>query len=81
MLSRRGLTVMGALGIAFAKPLSEQRAEAEHALQAAAAGRLRPRIHATFPLECAADAHAELERRRNVGAILLDVDGTPNAAH
>jgi NADPH2:quinone reductase len=76
LLSRRGLTVMGALGMAFAKPLSEQRAEAEQAMQAAAAGRLRPRIHATFPLEHAPDAHAELEARRNVGAILLDTSGS-----
>jgi NADPH2:quinone reductase len=76
VLSRRGLTVMGALGMAFAKPAAEQRAEAERALRAAAAGRLRPRIHATFGLERAADAHAELEARRNVGAILLDPDGS-----
>jgi NADPH2:quinone reductase len=66
--------MMGALGMAFAKPLSEQRAEAEQALEAAAAGRLRPRIHATFPLARAADAHAELEARRNIGAIFLDVE-------
>lgn len=70
-IAQRGLTVTGPLGITFAKPLAEQRADAERALALAAAGDLRPRVHATYPLERAVDAHLELERRRNIGAILL----------
>lgn len=71
VIAQRGLTVAGPLGIVFAKPDAEQRADAEHALAAAADGRLRPRIHATYPLDRAADAHAEIEKRRSVGAVLL----------
>ncbi|MFI0899423.1 zinc-binding dehydrogenase [Streptomyces sp. NPDC020983] len=70
-LARRGLTVTGPLGITFAKPAAQQRADAEQALAAAAAGRLVPRIHAVRPLEEAAGAHAELAARHSVGALLL----------
>ncbi|WP_370366334.1 zinc-binding dehydrogenase [Catenulispora sp. GP43] len=58
-------------GITFAKPDTEQRADAEAALAALAAGRLTPRIHAALPLQDAPLAHADLEGRRNVGAVLL----------
>lgn len=71
-IGRRGLTVVGALGIAFAKPAQEQYADAAEALRAATAGRLRPRIHGCFPLERAADAHTAVEGRGTVGAVLLD---------
>lgn len=70
-VSRRGLTVTGALGMAFAKSAAEQRSDTEHALRAAADGRLTPRIHATYPLEHAARAHADLEERRTIGAVVL----------
>lgn len=70
-LARRGLTVVGPLGIVLAKPRAERRADAEHALYAASTGSLAPRIHETYPLEQAAKAHAELEERRNIGAIML----------
>jgi NADPH2:quinone reductase len=70
-IGRRGITVVGALGIAFAKPVEEQRADAAEALKAAGAGRLVPRIHATFPLNRAADAHAALESRSSIGAVLI----------
>ena len=70
-LVRRGLTVTGALGVALAQPQAEQRADAEHALQAAHAGHLLPHIHATYPLAQAAQAHADLEQRRTTGALLL----------
>ncbi|MES4908881.1 MULTISPECIES: zinc-binding dehydrogenase [unclassified Streptomyces] len=70
-LGRRGLTVIGALGIAFAKPAAEQHADVTEALKAAAAGRIGARIHATYPLEQAAEAHADLEERRTIGAVLL----------
>jgi NADPH:quinone reductase len=70
-VGRRGLTVVGPLGIVFRKPDAEQRADAEQALSAAAAGTLVPRVHASYPLARASDAHAEIERRRAVGAVLL----------
>ncbi|MEU6579356.1 zinc-binding dehydrogenase [Nocardia sp. NPDC046763] len=72
-LGTRGLTVSGPLGIVFRKSDAEQRDDAEWALAAAGRGELRPRIHARHPLERAADAHRELEERRNVGAIVLSV--------
>lgn len=70
-IGRQGLIVMGPLGIVFAKPVAEQRADAEHALTEAANGRLTPRIHARYPLADAAAAHQDLEQRRNLGAVLL----------
>ena len=36
-------------------------------------GRLKPVIHATFPLAEAAAAHAELERADHVGKVMLAV--------
>ncbi len=70
-IGRRGLTVVGPLGIAFAKPDAEQRADAELALEYSAAGQLRPHIHAVYPLERAAEAQAALEERGTIGAVLL----------
>ncbi|WP_433140960.1 zinc-binding dehydrogenase [Actinomadura nitritigenes] len=71
VIGARGLTVVGALGIAFAKPPAEQRAAAERALEAAASGELSPRVHAEFFLDEAARAHTVLEARENIGAVLL----------
>lgn len=70
-IARRGLSVIGPLGIVFAKPAAEQRADAEQALAVANTGQVVPRIHATYPLERASEAHTELEARGNIGAILL----------
>ena len=39
-------------------------------------GRLKPVIAATFPLERAADAHAYLQSRQNVGKVVLTMGGT-----
>ena len=50
-IGRRGITIVGALGITFAKPAEEQRADAAEALKAASAGQLVPRIHGSFPLD------------------------------
>lgn len=72
-IARRGLTVSGPLGILFRTPDAAQRADAEHALAAAARGELTPRIHARFPLDDAAAAHRELEARGSVGAIVLTI--------
>lgn len=44
---------------------------AEQAVNQAAAGRVRPVIGQTFPLEQAADAHAVVENRTAVGKTLL----------
>jgi NADPH2:quinone reductase len=74
-LVRRGLSVVAPLAIAFARPHAEQRADAERALDAAAAGDLVPRVHATYPLERAPEAHADLEERRSIGAVLLTANG------
>ncbi|MER5616374.1 NADP-dependent oxidoreductase [Streptomyces sp. NPDC002215] len=41
----------------------------------AASGALRPRIHATFPLAKAAEAHTMLENERTTGKIVLVVEG------
>lgn len=71
VVGRRGLTIVGAAGLTFAKPAAEQRADVEHALAGLAAGRLTPRVHAILPLADAAQAHAELADRRNIGAILV----------
>ncbi|MFI0939362.1 zinc-binding dehydrogenase [Streptomyces sp. NPDC021020] len=70
-LGMRGLTVVAAAGIAFARPAAEQYAAASRALAEAAAGRLTPRIHAVRPLSEAPAAHAELASRATVGATLL----------
>jgi NADPH:quinone reductase-like Zn-dependent oxidoreductase len=43
------------------------------ALAEAAAGRLRPLIGQTFPLERAAEAHAAIESRQTIGKTLLIV--------
>jgi NADPH2:quinone reductase len=45
------------------------------ALDRAAAGRLRPAIGATYPLERAADAHRALAARTTVGKSLPLVSG------
>ncbi len=72
-IARRGLSVCGPLGVVLRKSDVDQRDDAEQALAAAARGELAPRIHASFPLDRAADAHRELEARRSVGAIVLTV--------
>jgi NADPH2:quinone reductase len=67
--ARRGVTVLGLeqLGALGADP----RGRTETALAAAAAGRIRPVIGRTFPLERAADAHAAMEARAVPGKTLL----------
>jgi NADPH:quinone reductase len=72
-LARRGVTVVGALGIAIAMMEQEQvmRANVDFVLAEAAAGRLTAIIGQTYPLERAAEAHAALETRRTIGKTLL----------
>jgi NADPH:quinone reductase len=68
-VERRGITLFGIedarLGPADAKRASER------ALSEAAAGRIKPLIGQTFPLEKAADAHAAIEAREVVGKTRL----------
>jgi NADPH2:quinone reductase len=71
--ARRDLTV-----IRGAQLTPEQMRELTRAaLAEAAAGRIRPVIGQTFPLERAADAHAAIQARATVGKTLLLVG--PNA--
>ncbi|TNY35775.1 zinc-binding dehydrogenase [Thermomonospora catenispora] len=66
---RRGVTLRGIADLRF--DLAERVRLAAAALTEAAAGRLRPVIGQTFPLERAAEAHAAIEARRVVGKTLL----------
>ncbi|MFC7648683.1 zinc-binding dehydrogenase [Streptosporangium lutulentum] len=66
---RRGVSVRGIEQVQFAP--GDARRLAERTLAEAAAGRIRPVIGQTFPLERAADAHAAIEARDAVGKTLL----------
>ena len=74
---RRRLTITGST----LRPRSiEEKAAIARGLEARvwpllAEGRVRPVIHATFPLAAAADAHRLLERDEHVGKIVLTVRG------
>ncbi len=63
----RGVTVIR--GVALTP--EQMRELSQAALAQAAAGRLRPLIGQTYPLERAADAHAAIESRATVGKTLL----------
>jgi NADPH2:quinone reductase len=67
---RRGVTVRGIEQVRGAAPEIARR-RLERALAEAAAGRIRPVIGQTFPLERAADAHAAIESRDVLGKTLL----------
>jgi NADPH2:quinone reductase len=64
-----GVTVIGLGQLTALGQASRELAAA--ALAEAAAGRLRPVIGQTFPLERAADAHAAIQGRRTLGKTLL----------
>jgi NADPH:quinone reductase-like Zn-dependent oxidoreductase len=49
----------------------------ELVLQELAAGRLKPVVAKTFPLELAADAHRYLQSRANIGKVVLTIDAYP----
>ena len=68
--ARRGVTVRGIEQVRGAAPEVFRR-RLERALTAAAAGRIRPFVGQTFPLERAADAHAAIESREALGHTLL----------
>jgi NADPH:quinone reductase len=67
----RGLTVIGGLQV---RSPDHNRELVEKALAEAAAGRIRPVIGQTFPLERAADAHAAIESRATLGKTILVVE-------
>jgi NADPH:quinone reductase len=67
--ARRGIKVTGIEQVQFA-PAQAARL-AGRVLAEAAAGRVRPVIGRTFPLEAAAEAHATVEARTVVGRTLL----------
>ncbi|MET7330219.1 zinc-binding dehydrogenase [Nonomuraea sp. NPDC005650] len=58
---------------AVAWPKADLRELAREALTLAAAGRLRPTVGATYPLESAAEAHAAIEARAVTGKSLLTI--------
>jgi len=64
----RGIIAIGGPQIRSAAQLRDLSADA---LREAAAGRLRPVIGQTFPLDQAAGAHAAIERRTTIGKTLL----------
>jgi NADPH2:quinone reductase len=66
---RRKISVTGLWSAPFTP--AELRDLAAAALAEAAAGRLRPTIGQTFPLDRAADAHAAIEARATLGKTLL----------
>ncbi|MBA2446424.1 MAG: zinc-binding dehydrogenase [Chloroflexi bacterium] len=66
---RRGVTVRGIQHVQFS-PADGKRL-IERVLSEAAAGRIRPVIGQTFPLERAADAHAAIDARGVIGKTLL----------
>jgi NADPH2:quinone reductase len=67
--ARRGVTVRGIEQVQFAP--ADLKKLVERVLSEAAAGRIRPVIGQTFPLERAADAHAAIESRDVLGKTLL----------
>jgi NADPH2:quinone reductase len=67
----RGVTATGIERVQFAPERLKQYAV--RALTEATAGRIRPLIGQTFPLERAADAHAAIEARTVTGKTLLVV--------
>jgi NADPH:quinone reductase len=71
---RRGVTVRGIEHLQLAP--DDMRRMLARALSEAAAGRMRPVIGQTFPLERAADAHRAIEARAVVGRTLLLTGGS-----
>jgi putative PIG3 family NAD(P)H quinone oxidoreductase len=72
LLRKRGAVIATALR---SRPVAEKtaicRSVVEHVWPLVAEGRVRPIVHATYPLEEAAAAHALMENSGNVGKILL----------
>jgi NADPH:quinone reductase len=71
--ARRGITVQGIEQVQFPAGVHEKLTG--QALAEVAAGRMRPVIGQSYPLDRAADAHRGLEGRSAIGKTLLIVDG------
>jgi NADPH:quinone reductase len=75
---QRSLTLTGAQ-IRRRDPAFKQRIRDELVAQAwpaLASGRIRTRIHATFAMEAASEAHAILDRNEQIGKVVLVVDAS-----
>ena len=72
--ARRGITVQGIEQVQFPAGVHEKLTG--QALAEVAAGRMRPVIGQSYPLDRAADAHRGLEGRSAIGKTLLIVDRT-----
>ena len=62
------------LGSQVAAVQDSARGLREHIWPQIETGKIRPVIHATFPLEQAAEAHRLMERGEQIGKIMLTVD-------
>lgn len=70
--ANRGIFGLNMLHIAGAPGLMERAMK--DIMKGAAEGWIKPRVDRTFPLEKAADAHAYMQDRKNVGKIVLTVE-------
>jgi len=59
--------------ISYISSHTQTRDELRHVLDLIARGTLSPRIHSTYPLESAADAHREMSSRSAYGKIILEI--------
>ena len=64
----------GSFGDAMTRKDSGEPVPTEQVWPLLGRGRIEPVIHATFPLERAADAHRLMESSRHIGKIVLVVD-------
>ncbi|MDO5501917.1 MAG: NAD(P)H-quinone oxidoreductase [Actinomycetia bacterium] len=72
LLGKRGAVIATALRSRSAQQKAEIVAQVrEHVWPLIEAGRVRPIIHGTYPLDDVAQAHAEMESSRHIGKILL----------
>jgi NADPH:quinone reductase len=75
---QRRLTITGST--LRARPVAEKGAIARdverHVWPLIESGSVRPVVHASFPLEAAADAHACMEASTHIGKLILQVQST-----
>ena len=72
LLRKRGAVIATALrSRSLAEKATIVAAVREHVWPLVEAGRVRPIVHATYPLDEVAAAHTELESSRHIGKILL----------
>lgn len=77
LLLVKGVAALGVFwGEAVKRDPAAHRANMETVLQAVAEGRLKPRIHAAYPLEKIVEAIGVLERREATGKVVVRVCGS-----